>query len=152
MYAQRIEHAINVLKKVPATKFELNAWAKFSEQDVETAKLQDGTVVRINGCGMTACACGWVASSEEARADGFVLKLVLDVDDPTSETVYETQLHYQNWQGWDAARFYFGLSPYTVRKLFDDKHYPSGAKAPAVIKKLEYLLQHDEVQFNQQYE
>lgn len=138
MNRERIAHAITVLQSVPAHKFDLHSWATVSKE--EYATLGSGSVVRINGCGMSACACGWVASSQAAIDAGF--HMVLDSISPDDDGNYEVCLQYADRRGWEAAEAYFDINYSLSNTLFSSERYADSNDLAAVIERLQFALEH----------
>lgn len=72
----RMLRAINLLRSIPQDfdnpRFDMGAWGTANASGLLELKEAD----LRQGCGTAACALGWTASTEEARAEG--LRLVWD--------------------------------------------------------------------------
>jgi hypothetical protein len=134
---ERVQHAINVLKcvardKRKLEKFDMRSWASFEYYEIELIEANKLEPV-INGCGTSACAMGWIASSSKARAAG--LKLVRR----HSHHFYPC---YGGAFDLDAVQKYFGFRwRDTADRLFMPENYPTDNRTPEeVIKRLEVVL------------
>lgn len=132
MNNQRIERAIEILRKVPPHKFDLCTWVHFTK--TEMRKMREGKLQpRINGCGSVGCAMGWIASDKRCIADG----LVIEVNE------YEAIPIFENHDGFSAADAYFDFHrANTSTYLFDSGCYEGRErkKTAPVIARLETLL------------
>lgn len=149
MNIERLKHLIEVLKKVPEEKFNLEFWRNYDEADpidesfdtitneslkrhgFETlAELSDATFDVVMDCGTVACAVGWATSDPVFNAQGFYYGSCPYYTDETDKTYYN----------WDAVEQFFEIEPMTAQQLFSEDSYIFFAKPIHVIERIEALL------------
>ena len=158
MNIERLKHLIEVLKKVPEEKFNLEFWRNYDEADsfdesfdtitnealkkhgFETlAELSDATFDVVMDCGTVACAVGWATSDPVFNAQGFKYGTTPTYTD-------ENDCSYYNW---DAVEQFFEIDYLTAQRLFSEETYTFFAKPTHVIDRIEALLSFSEKNFVQ---
>ena len=149
MNIERLKHLIEVLKKVPEEKFNLEFWRNYDEADpfdesfdtitneslkrhgFETlAELSDATFDVVMDCGTVACAVGWATSDPVFNAQGFYYGPCPNYTDETDKTYYN----------WDAVEQFFEIEYPIAQCLFSEETYSFFAKPTDVIERIEALL------------
>lgn len=168
---ERIERAkalIDLLKKVPEDRFDLNSWAEYNDQDDHGKHI----------CKTSACAMGWAAGTPEvAEKLGIAFGVVVSYDDMDSLTVkkytkmdllekflkrsghsYEEIIivtteslkrqgergvmpFHNNCEGFDAAARAFFIDNRMAQYLFNPNYYKKSNVQPRdVIKRLRKII------------
>lgn len=147
MNRKRVQHAIRVLNSVEKRKhrqaaFSLYSWAEFSTDEILVARTNKKPL-RLNGCGYSGCAMGWIASSPKAIASG--LRLTAD---PDTYGGFDVNIRYRGKTGnrFEAPAMYFGIGVDAAASLFSPTTYPyTERKNPKyVVRRLRELLKHGE--------
>jgi hypothetical protein len=158
MNIERLKHLIEVLKKVPEEKFNLEFWRNYDEADPfdesfdtitkkalrkyglgTIRELSDSDFDVVMDCGTVACAVGWATSDREFNAQGFYYGLYPYYTDETDKTYYN----------WNAVEKFFEIEPITAQQLFSEESYIFFAKPIHVIERMEALLTLSKEDFKQ---
>ena len=111
----RVMRAIKLLQGLaPDQRFDMLAWGQ-GDLNETLAELTEDDL--RNGCGTAACALGWIASTEAARAEG--LRLVIPKYGDSYLVEYRQFRTKEPLTGIDAAWRYFGFEfEVTAQYLF----------------------------------
>lgn len=162
---ERAEILIDLLKKVPEDRFDLDSWAEYDDQDKHI-------------CKTSACAMGWAAGTPEvAEKLGIAFGVVVDYDGMDNQTVKkytkidllekflersghnyeeitiitteplkrqgvkETMPFHNSCEGFDAAARAFFIDGGMAQYLFNPNYYKKSNVQPQdVIKRLRKII------------